>query len=203
VTAPAIAPSAVATTTPSPAPSLAVSSAPRSGGPGRGPRPAPSGAPSLPLAEPAPATAAPLSAPPPVSAPPPISAPPPASNEAPVRVEGPRVRVAAEGARVRDAEGGNLAAWRPLAGGSVLAQVIGGTGPPVSIRLLAGGRMVRANVTARPHGEVRLDGVALGGTPLADIPLRPGRRALVVRAPDGSETRVTIEVAVDGADAVP
>jgi serine/threonine protein kinase len=169
--------------------------------PSRPPPSAPSKSPSS--SSPAPPSSPPSDSPPP--SPPSDSPPPSAPSDSPPPpapvVDGPRVRLSAEGARVRDAAGEALATWRPLAGGSVLAQVIGGTGPPVSVRLLASGRLVRANVTARPHGEVRLDGVALGGTPLADIPLRAGRRSLVVRAPDGSETRVTIEVAVDAQDA--
>jgi serine/threonine protein kinase len=107
---------------------------------------------------------------------------------------GPRVRVEAEGANVRDAGGGSLSTWRSLADGSVLAHVTGGSGPPVSLRLLASGRSVRANVTARPYGDVVLDGVAMGGTPVADLPMRVGRRRIVVRGPDASETRVTVEV---------
>lgn len=108
----------------------------------------------------------------------------------------PRVRVEAEGANVRDAGGGSLATWRSLADGSVLAHVTGGSGPPVSVRLLASGRNVRANVTARPYGDVTLDGVAMGGTPVADLPLRAGRRRIVVRGPDASETRLVVEVGV-------
>ncbi len=108
----------------------------------------------------------------------------------------PRIRVEAEGANVRDAGGGALSAWRSLAPGSVLAHVTGGSGPPVSVRLLASGRNVRANVTARPYGDVTLDGVAMGGTPVADLPLRAGRRRIVVRGPDASETRLVVEVGV-------
>jgi serine/threonine protein kinase len=115
---------------------------------------------------------------------------------APATPPTPRVRVEAEGANVRDAAGGSLTTWRTLADGSVLAHVTGGSGPPVSVRLLASGRNVRANVTARPYGDVTLDGIAMGGTPVADLPLRAGRRRIVVRGPDASETRLVVEVGI-------
>ena len=111
---------------------------------------------------------------------------------------GPQVRLVAEGASVRDADGTTLSSWRSLGTGPLFARIVGGAGPPVRLRMVATGRNVRANLSAQPYGEVELDGVSLGGTPLADLPLRAGLRRLVVRGPDGSLTRLTVEVGAGG-----
>ncbi len=113
-------------------------------------------------------------------------------------VDGPRVRLVAEGATVRDKDGVAFShgARSPPARCSPASSAA--PGPPVRLRVLASGRNVRANVTAQPYGEVELDGVAMGGTPLADLPLRAGTRRLAIRGPDGSVTRLTIEVGAGG-----
>ncbi len=141
---------------------------------------------------------APQTAPPVVASPPP--APPSAATVAPTPIRpdaGPRFRMSAMGATVRS-EGGALDGWRGMTGDSLLASVVGGAGPPVKVRLLRAGHGLRANVAASPNGELTMDGAPLGDTPRADLPLRPGTRRFVVRAPDGSETRFDIDVALDG-----
>ena len=58
------------------------------------------------------------------------------------------------------------------------------------------------NVNARPWGDVVLDGVALGQTPLANVAVPIGRHELVIRHPELGERRQTIVVTARGPNRV-
>jgi len=119
------------------------------------------------------------------SAPPPPSTPPSAWS-------GPTVQVSATGARVRTAGGEALVAPQAVGAAPLLINIVGGDGPPVSVRLTRKGEGVRANVAARPWGAVTWDGRAVGETPIADLPVRSGAHILSVVGPDGGTTVVTL-----------
>ena len=174
---------AVPSAAPSLSPSLAPSLAPRRPH-AVSPPPGPATTPPSRVADPssaAPSAAVAASESAPVSTPP-ASSPP----------LGPTVRVSAEGARVRTASGDALTGAEPLGATPLLVNIIGGEGPPVSMRLSRKGEGVRANIAARPWGAVTWDGRAVGETPIADLPVRAGAHTLSVVGPDGRATVVTL-----------
>ncbi|MSP73895.1 MAG: serine/threonine protein kinase [Myxococcales bacterium] len=126
----------------------------------------------------------------PTSAAPPTAAPaPPTTTTA-----GPRLRILADDARVHRGDGGSSVDFMDLTLGAAFVQIVGGPGPPVTLRARLEGGHLRANITARPYGQVVLDGRQVGETPLADLVLQPGLRDLLVRGPDGKETRLHLTI---------
>ena len=53
------------------------------------------------------------------------------------------------------------------------------------------------SVNARPWAVIEIDGVRVGETPLADVPVRAGRRRFIARMPDGSVMQRTVEVTAE------
>jgi hypothetical protein len=50
------------------------------------------------------------------------------------------------------------------------------------------------SVAADPWADIEVDGVAIGRTPLGDVPLRQGTHRVVARFPDGSVAQRTVEL---------
>jgi hypothetical protein len=50
------------------------------------------------------------------------------------------------------------------------------------------------NVNASPWAVIEVDGIELGETPLAAVPLRPGPHAFRARLPDGRIVERTVEI---------
>ncbi|MCB9545766.1 MAG: hypothetical protein H6706_07860 [Myxococcales bacterium] len=86
------------------------------------------------------------------------------------------------------------AGWYAMEAGGLVARAAGGPGPEVQLRLRPQGDRFLATVSSRPFGTVFIDGRDVGPTPAAALPLRPGRRVLVVRTEAGA-TELSIEVA--------
>ncbi len=93
------------------------------------------------------------------------------------------------GPRVKVVDG-----WRVIPKSGLLLRVSGGAGPPVTIRLRPRPTHLGATVDAQPWGHILVDGKKMGEAPKAYIPLRPGKRRLEVRGPDGKTTTVQLEV---------
>lgn len=55
-------------------------------------------------------------------------------------------------------------------------------------------RTVRLSVNARPWARVRIDGREVGVTPLADLPVAPGRHRVRAELPDGRSHERVVEV---------
>ncbi len=99
--------------------------------------------------------------------------------------EGPRVKVGAAGT------GGG---WRTVPPSGLLVSVPARGGPSVKIRVQVRQGRFLGTFDSRPYGPLSVDGKALGNTPLANIPLRPGLRRVSVRGPDGRSTKITIDL---------
>ena len=109
-------------------------------------------------------------------------------------VEGPRARAGAEQGTVRVDGAPAGRRWRPITGRGVLIDAEGPAGPRVRTRVLErGGRFV-STITAKPFGQIFVDGRPMGESPKAGIPLREGRSTIAVRTADGHETRLTVEL---------
>ncbi|MBW2390668.1 MAG: hypothetical protein JRG89_19875 [Deltaproteobacteria bacterium] len=63
--------------------------------------------------------------------------------------------------------------------------------PPTPVTLA---RPISVNMNAIPWADVELDGRSIGTTPLADVPIEPGRHHMVVRFPDGLVLERTVEI---------
>lgn len=108
---------------------------------------------------------------------------------------GPRLRIGAGSAIARIAGQPAGTTWRPLDGRGILIEAEAAGGPKLRARVIdRGGRFV-ATINATPLGVLTVDGRAMGETPRAGVPLKHGRSTLVVRTPDGNETRLVLELA--------
>ena len=58
---------------------------------------------------------------------------------------------------------------------------------------LSGGRVL-LNLTAEPHGAIRLDGRDVGWTPKARLPLRPGAHRLQITTAEGEQASVSLDL---------
>ena len=117
---------------------------------------------------------------------------PPDAGRAPM---GPRLRIGAGSAIARIAGQPAGTTWRPLDGRGILIEAEAAGGPKLRARVIdRGGRFV-ATINATPLGVLTVDGRAMGETPRAGVPLKHGRSTLVVRTPDGNETRLVLELA--------
>jgi hypothetical protein len=63
------------------------------------------------------------------------------------------------------------------------------------MRISSHGGRFHAAIHASPHGSLFVNQRPFGSTPIAAAPLSPGRQVIGIRALDGKETRLTLELA--------
>lgn len=128
-------------------------------------------------------------------APQPIAAASPDATIPSPEVGGPRAKATTDGGTIRIGGVSGGRRWQAIPEKGLLIDAQAPRGPRVRARVVArGGRFV-STITAKPFGQIFVDGRPMGESPKAGVPLGAGKSTVVVRTVDGHETRLTVELA--------